>query len=288
MERVDEVRKDKKLGVCFEASGALKKYVFGDTIDELIDGLELLNNGSLVNEFVCEFPDLTEKQLERLDTLMAKATKAVEIVKYAIKRGEKLSNRKEIEKRLVELENISGICMYINMYIKECRGKDNDTFVELICEKESPRIINAISKVDEVDLHKLKKAMFGINYITRDIREIYELINFCSYHQKKSHDIITLNDVKKLEQIVIDSNNASYSRICAENIEGTNIERLQKVVEESEDAEEIFFFALQVKGADIDKLRNAIKKTEDNYYKEVFKRKFGHISTIDKIKRFFK
>lgn len=282
MERADEVIKDKKLGVCFEASRDLKKYVFGDTIDELIDGLELLNDGIFVNEFVWKFPDLTEKQLERLDTLMAKTTNAEEIVKYAIRRGKKLSNREKIEKRLVELQGVYEICEYA----EKCQVNDIEVFVDFICdEKASPYEICRIAKINGADLLKLKKAMFEIKDTNR---YLYQLICFCSYCQKQRPDIITSDDVKMLEKLAIDYNDASDARACAEYVKGVNIEKLQKVVEESKEAAEILNFAQEVKGADIDSLRKAMRKTKYAYYIEIFEREFGGISTIDKIKSFFK
>lgn len=282
MERVDEVRKDKKLGVCFEASKDLKKYVFGDTIDELIDGLELLNDGKFVNNFLWKFSDLTKEQLERLDTLMARTTNAEEIVKYAIKRRDKLSNREEIEKRLVELQGIFEICEYA----KKCEVNDIEAFVELIYEKKaSPYAICRIAKINGADLFKLKKAMFERENMRGNI---YELLEFCSYCQKKSPDSITSDDLEKVEQIVVNSNDVFYFGVCAEYIEGVNIEKLQKMVEESKNPDEILSFARNVKGADIDSLRKAMRKTKNIYYIGIFEREFGSISTIDKIRRFFK
>ena len=277
MNRVDEVRKDKKLGISFEASNDLKKYVFGDNVDELIDGLALLNDGRFVNEFVWKFPDLTETQLVRLDTIMLRTSNAKEIVEYAIRRAEKLSNRMYIEKRLVELRKIFDICKYA----ENCQVNNIDAFVDVICEEKISYAINRIAKVDGANLFKLKKAIFQID-------NIYELIKFCSYCQNKADNIIIQEDVQKVEQLVIDKGDAIDARVCAEDLKGVNIVKLQYIVENSGNAEQILYFARYVSGADIAGLRKAMLKTKDVGRIARFKEEFGLAVTSKRLRWFSK
>lgn len=278
MERVYEERTDKKIGISFRDSVGSRRYVFGNNIDELIDGLELLNDGNCVNKFICNFPDLTETQLVRLDTIMLRTSNAKEIVEYAIKRAEKLSNRRYIEKRLVELRKVFDICKYA----ENCQVNNIDAFVDVICEeKESYYAIKRIAKVDGANLFKLKKAIFQID-------DIYELIGFCSYFQNKTDNIITQEDVQKVEQLVIDKDNACYACVCAEELKGVNIVKLQYIVENSGSAEEILDFAKYVGGADIAGLRKAILKTKDTERIAMFIKKFGPVATSKRLRWFSK
>lgn len=272
MNKVDEVRKDKKLGISFKASNDLKKYIFGDSVDELIDGLALLEDARFINEFVCKFPDLTEVQLVRLDTLMLKISNAQEIVSYAIKRAGKLTNRDYFEERLVKFRDISGICAYV----ESCQVNNMDAFVEVICEEKRACSINWIAKVDGADLFRLKKAIFQTD-------DIYELIEFCVYCQRKADNIITQEDVQKVEQLVIDKDIDLYARVCAEDLKGVNIVKMQYVVENSGNAEEILNFAKYVSGADIAGLRKAILRTKDVGRIARFMEEFGTTGTSKKL-----
>lgn len=276
MNKLESIRKDKNLGVSFKASNSVKKYIFGDTIDELIDGLRKFNDGEFVNKFVATFPDLTEGQLEQLDDIMAKTSNAEEIVKYAKKR-KKLSNRKDIEERLVELKKYC----YIVEYATKCDVDNIDLLVDCISKEGSILEICKIAHARGADLIKLKDVI--LEKITCDSTEISACINFCSYCQEES-DVITLEDVRKVEQLVIDNGDEREAKSCAKKIKGVNIERLQKRVEESGNAEAIFIFARDVEGADINSLRTAIEKAVDydpysfensRYWREQFVNKFG-------------
>lgn len=80
-------KNEKKLCIGIRGeTGQLEKYVFGDTIDELINGLEVLKDGKLINRFIENFPNLAEEQLMRLDVIMAQTEDAEQIYNYAIKR----------------------------------------------------------------------------------------------------------------------------------------------------------------------------------------------------------
>ncbi len=276
MNKLESIRKDKNLGVTLKASNNIKKHIFGDTIDELIDGLRKFNDGKFVNKFVGTFSDLTEEQLEQLDGIMAKTSDAEEIFKYAEKR-KKLSNRKDIEERLVELKEYH----YIAKYATKCEVDNIDLLVDCVSKGDTVYAITEIAHAKGADLIKLKDAIFDETKFDSNSNRIMDaILTFCSYWQKESN-IITVDDVRKVEQLSIDNRFALYAKICAEKIKGVNIERLQKRVEESGNAEQMYKFAKDVEGADINSLRVAIKKATYNIYsnsidwREEFVKKFG-------------
>lgn len=82
MEMEKNVNTTKKLGVSFKRDYSnLELHVYGDTIDELIDGLSRLKDGAFINYFVFKFEKrLTEEQLLRLDDIMLTTDNAEEIV----------------------------------------------------------------------------------------------------------------------------------------------------------------------------------------------------------------
>lgn len=324
MENINIRGQSKKLGIRFNKNSHEKKdfynlresnyiekdteiYVFGDNIDELISELERLNNGIFVNEFVCEFPNLTEEQFIRLDLLMVRSGNAEEMVKYAEKRGELLSNRDEFEIELVNLKESK----YITQYAKNGQVNNIDIILPFIYPIEKAYIIKNIAiKNYGVDLLKLKKAIFQtinvkeqyINFwsvyhnklddIPEEIKQtvmddpefqtkirnkyvVKELSDFCFLCQDKSKDILTQEDIEKLEQLLIETKNVICMGNCTYYIKGINKERLQREIEKSGDAQKILFFARYVEGADISKLRIAMIKTRNIKYNILFMKEFG-------------
>ena len=81
---MEKMNKTKKLGVSFKCDSDIEKYIYGNTIDELIDGLALIKDAKFINQFVNEFKSLTEEQLLRLDQIMLTTDDAKKIMKYII------------------------------------------------------------------------------------------------------------------------------------------------------------------------------------------------------------
>ena len=136
--------------------------------------------------------------------------------------------------------------------------------VEAACKTNSSFVINRIAQIDVIELKhllKFKKVIFQCS----GIWWLGELIKFCSYCQKKSDDIITQEDVEKVEQLVIDKKDPYQEYLCARDVKGVDITRLQEKVENSGVSDYIYMFARDVEGADIDKLRTSIFNTKDQY-----------------------
>lgn len=184
---------NKKFGVSFKISDQMTQHIFGDTIDELIDGLEVLKNGSFINQFVTQFSHLTQEQLARLDTLILQTDNEEAIRCYAKKRKTQLSNPEAFEERVLRF-------------------------------KRDASALNYISGLPGVDLLKIKKAIFQTG-------NICEIIRFCQMYQDKE-DVIAQEDIEEVEQMAINSKVGVHMSWCAK-IRGTNIERLQKAVEDS-------------------------------------------------------
>lgn len=288
MNKLEGVRKDKKLGVSFEVSNGMRKYVFGDTIDELIDGLEILNDGNFAIDFRYKFPDLTENQLARIDKVVVTGSNDAEkMVCYAIRRR-KLSNPKEFEEKLVKLRGYREILKYVQIL----EVNNLSLLVDCICNGLSTGAMLEMSKVKNVDLLKIKNAIFKRS---QDICWISNLIDFIAYHQNES-TVITAEDIKNAEQLVIESNNSSYIKKFAEKIKGADKQKLQRIVEELGCADIIYEFAKDVEDADIESLRLAMKKADKcydfisyyhvEYWKEKFEEKFVP-KNVTKKRRFF-
>lgn len=124
MEMEKSVNTTKKLGLSFQSDYSnLKLHVYGDTIDELIDGLSRLKDGAFINYFVFKFKKrLTEEQLSRLDEIMLTTDNGKEIVNYARSRKEKIDTQK-YQDRLIELKDIWGLGEFESFAIEVDREK---------------------------------------------------------------------------------------------------------------------------------------------------------------------
>lgn len=257
MGKCNEMRKDKKLGVSLQTSKGFIKYVYGDTIDELIEGLELLKDGKFINNFLLEFPNLSEDQLERLDLVMPQTDEAEQISKYACKR-KKVSNTTDFEDALIKLK--AGY--QIKEFAKSVEGANIQKLEDAIIEsKEIHLMSDFVEEIKGADLLKFKKAIF-------ETKDAYCMARFCVNFQKED-GIIEKEELEEIEKIVIESENCMAIRVFASRDNGANVEKLQEAIIKTKDALKILQFARYVKGADINKLREAIFKAEESKNKKL-------------------
>lgn len=295
MNRIKERSGNKKFGISMEGSNGFNSFIFGDTIDELIDGLEILKDGKFINTFVEKYPHLTEEQFVRLDIIMPQTNDAEEICKYACNR-KVLSNVMDFEDALIRMDDPWKLLKFaecvkgadiqkledaiaeskeykaIIRFAIEIEGADIEKLEDVIIQSQHPYVIEEFAEqVNGANLLKIKNAYF-------ELKSINQIIDFLIKHQKEQ-GIIEHEDIEKAEELVIESKEPGYICKFALNVDGVNVKKLQEAIIKTERAEGIYHFAIMtLPGADIDELRKAIYKTKSQfggYYKDAFKETFG-------------
>lgn len=243
----------RRLGFSIKDSvNSREKYIFGDTLDELINGLEVYKDGNFINQFVTEFSNaLTEEHLQRLDKLILETKNAREIVDYA-KRRRTLSNVEDFEDTLICLKNFD--CMVeAAAYSPIIKNLNIEKLESAVIEGGNPEHICAFSHVNNCNFSKVKKALLE----TKSLRDI---ASFCLFFEKRT-DLLTQEDIQYIQDLVISSKDLYYIKIIAVHVNGANIEALQDEIISSGDPDYIYMFARDVKGSDIEKLGKAMLKT---------------------------
>lgn len=261
MNKNEEKTTEKKLGISFGKTEGFRKYVFGDTIDELIDGLEVLKDGRFINYFLCKFPDLSEEQLNRLDIIMSQTNDGNEILNYLCKR-KKVNNVEKFEDILIKTRKLS-LLVY---FAKEVKGADIRRLENIILEsKDAPNIYNFAKEVEGANLLKLKNALL-------ETKKAFYIALFFEKFQKKER-IINGEDIKKGEDIVVQSLDAFAIINFAIGVNGANIEKLEDAIIKTEDGEKIIEFAERIETANTNKLGKAIKKMKNPQFKKEFRKR---------------
>lgn len=285
---MDKRKTAKKLSVSFKYSNKIKKYVNGDTIDELIDGLELLNDGSFINDFVA-IQQLTQEQLERLDKIILSCKEAEEICEYAIYRKE-VSNLSEFEDTLISLDAPYQICE-----LAKLKGASIEKLQNAVIEsKNTDAMVRFYKEIESADAEKTKKALFE--------QKAASDIFFFFWKKIEREKIIIMSEIFEAENIIIESKNAQTMRFWLEFIRystkmedaliecnevlqlyelakglknGNSISKLEDAVIASGNAEVIYRFAKYIEGSNKKKLRKAIMKTKDQHWIREWKADFG-------------
>lgn len=238
----------KKLSISIKSSERFKKYVYGDSIDELIDGLALLKDGTFINKFLYEFPDLSKEQLERLDSIILTSKDANQIYEYA-KRRKEVSNIEDFEDTLITLKNPFRIVEFTRFVKAVNVEKMQDAVIEI---GDTATIVSFSLAVKDSDNQKTKKALF-------EKKVAYDIYNFIS----NKEDELDLADIFKAEDIIIASKDTETMNFWARRIKHANIDKIQDAIIKSKDTNAMLDFAEDVEGADIRKIRKAIKETKD-------------------------
>ena len=261
MNKNEEKTTEKKLGISFGKNEGIRKYVFGDTIDELIDGLEILKDGEFINYFVWKFPNLSEEQLKRLDIIMAQTNDGKEILSYLCKR-KKVNNVEKFEDILIKTKKLS---LLVN-FAEEVEGANIRRLENIIlASKDAQSIYDFAREVEGANLLKLKNALL-------ETKKAFYIALFFERFQKKER-IINGEDIKKAEEIVVQSLNVFAIINFAKGVDGANIEKLEDAIIKTENGEKIIEFAEKVETADINKIWKAIKEMKNSWLKKEFKKR---------------
>lgn len=194
MEMEKNVNTTKKLGVSFKRDYSnLELHVYGDTIDELIDGLSRLRDGAFINYFVFKFKTLTEEQLLRLDDIMLTTDNAEEILKYANRRKDKI-NTKKYQDKLIELKDMRKLADFTAFAI----GVDIEKTEDAIIKYGKPSDAMYLCKIVKgVNKEKMKQFIFEKGTAS-------EVFYFA--HMIHSIDsVVNMNDILEAKKIVLDS-----------------------------------------------------------------------------------
>lgn len=246
---MDKVNETKKLGISFKCGSDVEKYIYGNTIDELIDGLALIKDGKFINQFVNEFKSLTEEQLLRLDKIMVTTDSAAEIIEYAKRRKDKI-NTIEYQNKLIELKN-----MYILIRFTAFAIQPNITMTEdAIIDYGNPIVaVDLLKDIEGVNVEKMKKFIFDC----KDAYSAYYLIR----HFQSKEKILNMNDILEAKKILIEAKNISIIYDWAENI--GDVTEMEDVTINYGTAYYMYQFANGIKNSNIEKIREAINKTGD-------------------------
>lgn len=194
MEMEKNVNTTKKLGVSFKRDYSnLELHVYGDTIDELIDGLSRLKDGAFINYFVFKFKTLTEEQLLRLDDITLTTDNAEEIVKYAERRKEKINTQKYQDK-LIELKNIPKLIKFTSFAIQPNIVKTENAVINY---GEACYAVDLLEEVEGVNEGKMKRFIF-------DCKDAYCAFRFIRFLQSEEK-MLNMNDVLEAKKIVLNS-----------------------------------------------------------------------------------
>ncbi len=256
MEKMNE-----KLGVSFKSdSSDVQKYIYGNTVDELIDGLALIKDGKFINQFVDEFKGLTPEQLLKLDEIMLTTYDAKEIIKYAKRRKETINTQKYQDK-LVELKDIERLIKFTSFAIRPDIVKTEKAVIDYGKPNDG---IYLLEEIEGVCKEKIKSFILSCE----DAYSAYQLIRILIDKQEQILDI----DILEAKRIVKQSKRMSV--ICAWARDIGNVTEMEDVTIEYGTARDMYDFAKLVKGADIEKIRTAIEQKDDIIIKYNFKKDF--------------
>lgn len=230
MEMEKNVNATKKLGVSFKSDySKLELHVYGDTIDELIDGLSRLKNGAFIRCFVFKFDKtLTEEQLLRLDEIMLTTNNAEQIVVYARDRKEKINTQKYQEK-LVELKDMRKLADFTGLAIGVDIEKTEDATIKYGKPSDAEYLYKAVKGVNK---EKMKQFIF-------EKGTAYEVFSFAhTLHLIDS--MVNINDIFEAKKIVLDSKDERAIVGWAEFI--GDVEEARKAINKIGDEGTIKFF----------------------------------------------
>lgn len=229
MEMEKNVNTTKKLGVSFKFGSGVKKYVYGDTVDELIDGLALIKDGRFINNFVWKFEGcLTEEQLLKLDDIMLTTDDAEQIVIYAERRKEKINTQK-YQDRLIELKDMCRLVDFTAFAIGVDIEKTENAFID---SEDAKWAVSLLRKVKGVNRAKIKKFIFEKGTPS-------EVFSF-AHDTKLWHSETNMNDIFEAKKIVLNSKDDFAILMWARYI--GDIEEAREATNKIQDKDAIKYF----------------------------------------------
>lgn len=254
MNDVAQLRKDARLGFSFTLSAGTTHYIFGNTVDELIDGLALLKNGEAVNIFYNQFKTtFSEEQYKRLDALILQTDDPDAIIRYA-RSVEHLSNIDDFELYLSLHQSPHAIVEFSQKF----QGTNFDKMQNAVIESKDAQEMCRFSEIHGSDLQLFKQAIFQTD-------NIGSITNFCVAHQEVE-GLLEKEDIQIVQDLAVSQLNPSVILLIAQDLKGVDIAKLQDAIIATKMSCHMYCFARDVKGADIVRLQDAVIATKDSYY----------------------
>lgn len=253
---MEKLNMSKKLSFSVRISDDTRKYVHGDTIDELIDAIELLKDVKFIKKFVEEFQNLSTEQYDRLEHVVVNSNNIDEICKYAIN-VKLLINREKFEDVVIASGDNKKIIKFALNVIGANIEKLEDA---VIASKDKNSILDFFRNIKNSNPEKIKRAILAGDKNAEAIYNYFAIKKDLGY-------TIDINEIKEIDAAIIASNDANICLLWAQtNSEGIDIPKLEDVVIQSKNTHYILFFAINVKGANIEKLEDAYIEYENSAY----------------------
>lgn len=244
---MEKVNNSKKLTFSVQTSDDAVKHIHGDTIDELIDAIEVLKDVNFIKKFLKEFQSLSKSQLNRLEQIVLNLNNIDEIYEYAIYRKDSLIYIAEFEDLLIK----SGDNARIVEFARDVKGANIEKLEEAIIRSKDKRaIISFYRWIKGSNSAKIKEALFEGE---KDAKAIYEFIMI----KKAKGYVISIEEIKEADEVIIASRKAEVCTLWASHMEGIDIAKNEEVVIQEKKDAYIYEFAKYVKGANIEKLEDA-------------------------------
>ncbi len=227
---MEKLNISKKFSFSVRVSEDIRKYVHGNTLEELVDAVVELGDEKFVRKFVQEFPQLSRQQLNKLEQVVIASNNIDEIYKY-------ITNAKEV----INIEKLEDA---------------------VIASTDKQAILDFYKLVKGSNYEKIKKALIN----SED--NAYVVYEFFILSKEKGH-IMQEDEIKEIDDIIIASNNDRICLSWAQtNTKGINISKLEDIVINGNYIYDIHAFASSVNGANIEKLEDAFIKcvNSDNVY----------------------
>ena len=244
---MEKLNMSKKFSFSVRVSDDTRKYVHGDTLEELVNAVIELGDEKFVRKFIEEFPQLSSQQLNELEQVVLASNNIDEIYKYIINTKE-LINIEKFEDIIIQAANNKRIIKFASIIIGANIEKLEDA---VIASKDKQAILDFYRLVKGSNYEKIKRVLLNSENNAGAIYEFF-IININQGH------IMEDDEIKEIDEAISASNNA---RICLEwaqtNIDGINISKLEDIVIKGNNENYIYAFASSVNGANIEKLEDA-------------------------------
>lgn len=256
-----EIQTNKKISISYKGLNGTRKYVHGDDVYELIDGLEALEDGRFINKFLNDSPNLDENQLRELDRIILNTNDAIEIARYAVKR-KKLFCVRGFEDKLIYLRQPFELISFA----KGVEGVDIERVEQAIIKLRNPEaIIRFYEQVEGACFEECRDALFKLEAVE----------HFGTLFTAKKLPIINANDLFKAEKIIIESGDRNAIVKWVRSKCSVQTTQLENIIAESNNPEAIFYYSYYVECSNKHKLRKAMMQTKDKYWIREWKRYFG-------------
>lgn len=259
----EKLNNSKRFCISFKVARNVKKDIWGDTIEELIDNLALLKDAGFINYFIRLFEDLTEEQLARLDDIILTTDNAEQIVRYVRKRQSKI-NTEKFQDKLMELKNVTQLVKFTILAINPDIKKTEDAVIHY---GNAQNAVDLLKEVPGVNQERMK------DFILK--RKEAETVCYLVEILIRKNKTVNQKDYLKAKQIVINSKDMWAIRYWAVMI--GDVTEMENVTIQYGDGWTLYHFAKYVKRANIEKIRKAMEQREDidKIVKEEFNLEFN-------------